>query len=40
MQNLTTQDEALQQKEAEEAALKIESGEADDDIVVEALEEI
>ena len=40
MQSLTTQDEALQQKEAEEAAVKIESWEVNDDVVVEALEEI
>lgn len=40
MKNLTEQDNKLQQAEAEEAAKKIEAWEADDDVVVEALEEI
>lgn len=40
MKNLTAQDEELQRKEAEEAAQKIESGQMEDDVVVEALEEI
>ncbi len=40
MQNLQAQDEEMQKKEAEEAALKIESGEIEDDVAVEALEEI
>jgi len=43
MKNLTAQDEKLQQEEAEEAAKKIEAGQVsdtEDDVVVEALEEI
>lgn len=40
MQNLQAQDDELQKKEAEEMALKIESGEIEDDFAVEALEEI
>jgi len=40
MKNLQAQDEKLQQEEAELAAKKIESWETEDDVVVEALEEI
>jgi len=40
LKNLEKQDEVLQQKEAEEEAKKIESGEVEDDVVVDALEEI
>lgn len=40
MKNLQEQDEKLQEQEAEELAKKIESGNADDDVVVDALEEI
>ncbi len=40
MQNLQAQDEKLQEQEAEELAKKIESWETQDDVVVEALEEI
>jgi hypothetical protein len=40
MKNLTAQDDLLQQQEAEALAKKIESGEAQDDVVVDALEEI
>lgn len=40
MKNLQAQDEQLQQEEAELEAKKIEAGEIDDDIVMDALEEI
>jgi len=40
MKNLQEQDEKLQEQEAEELAKKIESGNAEDDVVVDALEEI
>ncbi len=40
MKNLQQQDEKLQEQEAEELAKKIESGNAEDDVVVDALEEI
>lgn len=40
MKNLQAQDEKLQEAEAEEAATQIEAGNADDEVAVEALEEI
>lgn len=40
MQNLQAQDEKMQEQEAEELAKQIESGNVEDDIVVDALEEI
>ena len=40
MKNLQEQDEKLQEQEAEELAKKIESGKIEDDVVVDALEEI
>jgi len=40
MKNLEAQDEKLQEQEAEELAKKIESGTVEDEVVVEALEEI
>jgi hypothetical protein len=40
MKNLQAQDEQLQQEEAEKLAKEIESGQVEDDVVVDALEEI
>lgn len=40
MKNLQAQDDKLQQEEAEQAAKEIEEGKIEDDVVVDALEEI